>query len=212
MSYMNKTLDSITETLDYTVEAVALAEQVRLGSHRARNQMIEGHVRLVFHKVESWLAVFPTLKYLSDDLTSEGLLALVRAVDNIASSTRPEKDNPTGYISVAIHNALSDYAMNEATIRVPRSVEANKRASVTPRISTGVETQMLTSLDHERLVEVKDTLAVICRTEYDAPIMELRTQGYTDAEIGNQLGVPGPTVYMLRRELYERFQILENKQ
>jgi DNA-directed RNA polymerase specialized sigma24 family protein len=211
---MNNPLDSITETLDYTVEAVALAEQVRLGSRKARVQMIEGHVRLVFHKVDSWLAVFPTLKYLREDMVSEGLLALVRAVDNIAiSSTPSEKDNPTGYISVAIHNALSDYAMDEATIRVPRSVEVNKRASVTPRVHTGlgIESTSIMSLDHERLVEVKDMLTVICRTEYDAPIMELRTQGYTDAEIGNQLGIPGPTVYMLRKELYERFQLLENK-
>ena len=198
--------------LDYTTEAVVLAEQVRLGSRKAKEQMIEGYMPLVHHKVKSWLAVFPTLAYLRDDMVSEGFLAVVTAVDNIAISNEPKIDNPTGYVSVAIHNQLSNFAMNEAIIRVPRSVEPDKRASVSPHVYTGLESAMMTSLDQERLIEVKDMLASICRTEYDALIMELRASGYTDAEIGVQLEIPPPTVYMLRRELRERFQTLENRE
>ena len=191
--------------VDYGEEAVELAEQVRLGNKEARERMILGYTKLAMHKVDSWLAVFPTLAYLSDDMVSEGFLAITRAVNKIAEGDLPEKNNPTGYISVAIHNGLSNFVMGEATIRVPRSVESDQRASVSARVFVGLESEMGASMVHERLFEIKDVLDSICQTEYDTTIMELRSHGYTDAEVAEQLELPPTTVYMLRRELYERF-------
>jgi DNA-directed RNA polymerase specialized sigma24 family protein len=207
----NHPFDPNCPALDYGDEAIALADQVRMGNAEAREHMILGYTKLVMHKVESWLSVFPTLEYLSDDMVSEGLLAVTKAVNKIAEGDLPETNNPTGYVSVAIHNGISNFAMDEATIRVPRSVAPDQRASVSARVFEGLETDMAATMDHEELVDTKDILDSLCQTEYDRAIMDLRARGYTDAEVASQLGIPPTTVYMLRRELYERFVITENQ-
>jgi RNA polymerase sigma factor (sigma-70 family) len=208
----NHPLDPNCPTLDYGDEAIALADQVRMGNADAREHMILGYTPLVMHKVESWLSVFPTLAYLRDDMVSEGKLAVVKAVNKIAEGYKPETDNPTGYVSVAIHNGISNFAMDEATIRVPRGVAPDQRASVSVRVFEGLETDMAATMAHEELVDTKDVLDSLCQTEYDRAIMDLRERGYTDAEVAAQLEIPPTTVYMLRRELYERFQQTETKQ
>lgn len=211
MMAFNHPLVAEYEEVDYGEEAVELAEQVRLGNEEAREKLILGYIKLVMHKVESWLAVFPPLAYLSDDMVSEGFLAVTKAVNKIAEGDLPAKNNPTGYVSVAIHNSLSDYVTGEAIIRVPKWVGPEQRASVSPRVFSGLESATMAGVEHERLLEVKDTLTSICETEYDAVIIELRSHGCTDAEIAEQLELPPTTVYMLRRELYERFQDAEKE-
>lgn len=208
----NHPFNADTPTLDYGDEAVALADQVRMGNVEARERMILGYTALVMHKVDSWLSVFPTLAYLCDDMVSEGFYAVTKAINKIAEGDLPETNNPTGYVSVAIHNGISNFAMDEATIRVPRSVAPDQRASVSVRVFEGLETDMAAMMDHEELVDLKDILDSLCLTEYDSAIMDLRTRGYTDAEVASELGLPPTTVYMLRRELYERFQQTETAQ
>lgn len=208
----NHLFDANVPRVDYGDEAIALADQVRMGNVEARERLILGYTALVIHKVDSWLSVFPTLTYLEDDMRSEGFLAVTKAVNKIAEGDLPETNNPTGYVSVAIHNRISNHVMDEATIRVPRSVAPDQRASVSARVFEGLESDMAATMDHEELVDTKDILDSLCQTEYDSAIMDLRTRGYTDAEVATQLGLPPTTVYMLRRELYERFQQTENTQ
>jgi DNA-directed RNA polymerase specialized sigma24 family protein len=202
----NHPFNAGTPELDYGDEAIALADQVRMGNVEARERMILGYTALVMHKVDSWLSVFPTLTYLRDDMVSEGFCAVTKAINKIAEGDLPETNNPTGYVSVAIHNGISNFAMDEAIIRVPRSVEPDQRASVSARVFAGLDSDMAATMDHEELVDLKDMLDSLCQTEYDRAIMDLRTRGYTDAEVASELGLPPTTVYMLRRELYERFQ------
>lgn len=212
MSAFNHPFVTDYKEVDYEKEAVELAEQIRLGNEDARERMILGYIKLVIHKVGSWLAVFPTLAYLSDDMVSEGFLAVTKAVNKIAEGDLPEKNNPTGYISVAIHNGLSNFVMGEAIIRVPRGIELDQRASVSAHVLVGLESEIAASTAHERMFEVRDTLNSICETEYDAAIIELRSHGCTDAEIAEQLELPLTTVHMLRRELYQRFLEIEAKE
>jgi hypothetical protein len=89
----------------------ALYALVAKGDKAAREEMITNNMPLVLFKVDSYLACFPHLAYLRDDLVGEGNLELVVTVNRINGGIAV--DYPTGYLSVAIQMALGRFIDNE---------------------------------------------------------------------------------------------------
>jgi hypothetical protein len=190
-------LDFVKENMD------SMAEQLRLGCKETREKMIQGYMSLVHSKVNKWIQIYPGLEYLSDDMESEGYLAVIRAVDRIATGERPENTNVTAYVSVAIINGIGDFLDNSGFIRIPRSSD-EEPPTVEPIFEKALSNDPVCGV-----VDIKDTLDHICRTDEERAIVDLLSRGYTEREVGSQLDMAQSTVNMLRIELYERYTRLE---
>jgi hypothetical protein len=190
--------------LDYSKENMdAMADQLRLGCTETREKMILGYMSLVHSKVNKWVQIYPGLDYLVDDMESEGYLAVIRAIDRIATGEQPDSTNVTAYVSVAIINGIGDFLDNSDFIRIPRSSE-EESPMIEPIFEKAQSNDPVCGV-----VDIKDTLRYICRTEEELAIVDLLSRGYTEREVGSQLDIAQSTVNMLRLELYERFTRLE---
>lgn len=190
--------------LDYNKENMdALAEQLRLGCERTRTRMIEGYMPLVHSKVNKWLQLYPTLEYLEEEMVSEGYLAVVKSINNIASGDYPPNSNVTAYVSVAIVHTIGDFLDNAATIRVPR------RADVEPPVVEQIFDRPCKTSDPSAAIEVQDLLCAACQSDVDRSIVDLLSKGYTEREVSAQLDIPQSTVNILRYEIHERYSRLE---
>lgn len=182
------------------------------GDEAARERMIEVNMPLVTNKVDTFLAVFPHLEYLRDDLMSEGFIGLCIAVNKMAEGGPRQNANPTGFMSYKIHYQLGDLADKEAgtgahpnTLRALRKAgkAAAQQVEADPDIlppATGDET-----IDPMAMTDLIDEIESCCEDENELEIVRLRAKGYVDQEIADQLHIPLTTTYMLRRGIYARF-------
>lgn len=70
--------------------------------------MIKRNISLVNHKVEICIGIYPHAEFLSDDLVSEGLCALTKAVQDLAKLETPsDGGNPSAYIGQRIIWAIT---------------------------------------------------------------------------------------------------------
>ena len=190
--------------LDYNKENMdALAEQLRLGCRETRERMIEGYMPLVHSKVNKWLAIYPGLEYLEEDMVSEGYFAVVKSINNIETGEEPLRSNVTAYVSTAIIHTIGDFLDNVATIRVPR------RADATPPVIEQIIERPVQDADPVAMLEVLDMLEAACTTDTDRSIVDLLSRGYTEREVSSQLDIPQSTVNILRHEIHERYSQLE---
>ena len=90
-----------------------LAIEVRNKNEQAKEQLIRGNIPLVFYKVKQWIRLYPHLAPFIEDLTGEGLVALVIAIDRISKREEPQNSNVTGYLSVSIAQRIGRYVAKE---------------------------------------------------------------------------------------------------
>ena len=185
-----------------------LAEQLRLGCEQTREDMIVGYMPLVHSKVNKWLQFYPGLQYVAEDMASEGFLAVIRAVDTIAKDEKPGRSNVTGYVSVAIVNAIGDFLDKEDIIRTPRSSD-DKSPTVEP-LSFETHSPCSGHAQEGIRLEVSELIEKACVTDDERAIVNLLSSGYNEREVAQQLDISRSTVNMLRMEIHERFSKLEN--
>jgi len=194
--------------LDYRKESMEeLASQLRLGCTETRNKMIEGYMPLVHGKVNKWLQIYPGLKYMSDDMVSEGYLAVVEAIDAIAKSDKPVSSNVTAYVSVAVVNAIGDFLDSNDIIRVPRSSD-DPAPAIEPLSFENHAPGSGHACQHAHM-EFWELIDKSCFTDEERAIVDLLSRGYNEREIAQQLDMSRSTVNMLRMEIHERFTQLE---
>jgi RNA polymerase sigma factor (sigma-70 family) len=190
--------------LDYSKENMdVLADQLRLGCEDTRTRMIEGYMPLVRSKVKKWVTLYPSLEHLKEDMTSEGDLAVVRAIDSIKRGERPDSSNVTGYVSVSIVNAIGEFLDTSTLIRIPRWTD-----ETCPVIETLYEVGLQVQPPNEE-VELRDLLDTVCQSDQDRAIVDLLSRGYTEREVASQLDMAQQTVNMLKLEIHERYTRLE---
>lgn len=161
---------------------------------------------LVHSKVNKWLSIYPGLKHVKDDMTSEGYVAIVKAVDTIGQGETPDNSNVTAYVSVAIVNTISDYLDGNDLIRIPHG---------SSDASPSIEQLFETSLIHSNLsstLETEDMLEAVCQTDQDRSVVNLLSRGYTEREVARQLDISQTAIHFLRTEIYERYTQLERNQ
>ncbi len=187
--------------IDYEKENMdQLAEKVRQGCGRTRDEMIEGYIPLVKSKVTKWLNLYPSLENARDDMLSEGYLAVVKAVNSIATT---HIDNVTAYVSVAIVHHIGDFLDKNYIIRVPWSSDEDP-PNVEPIFEPSVKIA-----EPGAVLEIMDMIEAACLTDEDRAIVDLLSRGYTEREISAQLDIPQSTVNILRYEIHERYCRLE---
>jgi len=188
-----------------------LYPRVMAGDEEAREEMIQSNMPLVISKVESYLREYTQLEHLRDDLHSAGFVGLVQAVAKMAEHEEPLKVNPTGYISVAITNAIVRLAKKEAVhigIELADAPETNmEMEGDVPEVShdipeSVVDTNQSASPDP---LELRELLESCCQSEEERSLLRMREEGYTDRESAEALNAPRIYVHRLRKELEERF-------
>lgn len=192
--------------LDYsTPNVLTELEQARLGSAAARDKLIIGFAHLVLSKVKIWLGLFPAVSFMSDDMVSEGFVAVADAVDALIDNV-DEDGFPTEYVKTAIINRIANLVEDENTIRIPRSADEG------PSVFTGYDRDMCVDGGYG-VIDLQDTLKAICETQQDWEILRLRAENNTDNEIASILGISRTAVQFSRASLavrYEQREIEEN--
>ena len=163
---------------------------VAAGDADARRRMIEGNMPLVVAKVDSFLAEFPNLTYLRDDLTSAGFVALVQAVNKIAEGK--VRTNANGYIGVSINAAVGHLLEDESPIQVSHGDRQRAKAKGEEIEVPAVANKMP---DHCRLpiapqaqkVQARDLLRSCCKDDMERQILRLCESGCTYRQIAAQV-------------------------
>ena len=183
-----------------------LHQRIAKGDKKARDQLIELNLPLATMKVDDYLACFPRLEYLRDDLIGDGQLALVDAANRLQSAGKVK--DATSYLRVAIQKAIGNvidtelYGKDRDARRQPDDASYNRQQLAKVCNSDHV----IGELEHDPRKEA-DLLELIvgcCESDEERAIVDLRRKGYVDAEIAKTLDIPLTTTYMLRRELYQR--------
>lgn len=191
----------------------AIYPRVVDGDPEAIEEMIVTNQALVVYKANACANEFTNINWLLEDMISAGMVALVEAVNSMVGK-EVEEPNPTGLISQYIYFALGDLCDRETTIRVPSSTNRMRKVRgmekiETPRrqasVGVGFVLDQEGVTDPRALPELWDSIYGACKTENDRAIVRLRSEGYTDQEISDKVGIARSSVHFLRRAIYERF-------
>ena len=198
----------------------ALYPRVVAGDALARTQMIEANMSLVTNKVQAYLSQHPEWNHLRDDLISEGFVGLTQGVNKMAGIAGEDDlnipvdvNNPTGLISTYIYHRLGDLIDKELGIRVPGRTFRRKRKAG-EMVGVPVKESSLTVedtlqedalVDPRSMVDLQDELIGCCESPTEREIVRHRSEGRSDSDISDILGISKTTTYMMRRGIYARF-------
>lgn len=180
-------LDNVTDQPLTAEENEKLIAQLRA----TKETLVTGNIPLVKYKIGAWLAEYPNLKFMEDDLLGEGILALVRAIDSLENVSEPYESNITGYISVTIQRALGTFVGNEY-----KHKPGGRR----------VADQQQFESDPTTFIDFVDALFGACETNAHRTILQMRREGYTDQEIADVLDCSRSTVRFMKAEILANFQ------
>jgi hypothetical protein len=172
-------------------ENLAIYALVRTGDAVARECMVTGNMPLVVEWVNNFIKDGRMwLEYLRDDLTGAGFLGLVGAVNNLAKNTA-SIENPIGYLRGAVLAKLFDMIAQDQNVMRPRSGgrarrDENWKLPCTVRVDME---KLLVSGSFYTSIDLRDFIQVCCRTDTERQMVQLREEGYTQTEIGKQVGV-----------------------
>lgn len=195
-------------SMDIKETTTALYPRVVAGDTTASGEMIEVNMPVVGLKVNDLLQVCPHFEYLRDDLVGEGNLALVEAVARIARGD-VKNTNITSYLWTAVMKSIGNFIDEELFSDTSgRTVRSRRSAGVdqTPSTKAPNSDFVLGNLEYDPRgeAELLDLIQGCCESDEERAIVDLRIKGYVDSEIARQLDIPKTTVFMLRRELYQR--------
>jgi DNA-directed RNA polymerase specialized sigma subunit len=161
---------------------------------------------IVRYTVKDLLASAPGLKYLQDDLHSEGYVALMESLPKMRARWEGSKEKgPIKYLSRCVWERVVQFAIAEAHLDLPaRSWRRMKQQDKTPPRNTGpVDNRPGPVCD---LVILRDSIERSCRDEVDRQIVELKEQGLTHREVGDTLSISIGQVSSRLRSIYNRLE------
>lgn len=188
-----------------------LYERLVAGEVLARDEMIERNMGLVIEKVNTFVATRHNVRYLQDDLVSNGTIGLVKAVDAMAEDTECYRD-PVACMCGSIMHAMSDLFETESPINVSRRVR--KRATSQPvpgRVSFNPAKIKATGADTLRMFALRDQIDACCLSDWDREIVRLREEGYTVREIARAMRIKPAMCSVLLCEIARRYEEIEKK-
>ncbi len=152
----------------------------------------------------------------SDEMVSSAMLGIVEAVDRFKRGTVLH-DNITGYIIHYIHQSCIKALRLDCVIPVPQNNDTKITVLSTDRNPSetvwGAEGGIIICPITDNNIEVTatnmgelyETVEYITHTELERNVVFLRQQGYTDADVADNLGIGRSTVTKIRKRLLERF-------
>lgn len=184
-----------------------LYPRVVAGDRAAIDEMICMNMPIVCIKVDDLVGCFPGLAYLRDEMIGEGNLGLVESINKLVGSNPQKKVNPTGYINVAVQRSignLTDRELNTSDRTARHRRQHDQEPNSTHKVPDSERVLSQLDYDPNKEVELLDLILGCCQSDEERAIVDLRIKGYVDREIAKTLDIPLTTVFMLRRELYQR--------
>ena len=195
-----------------TAENDAVYQRLVSGDESARNELIEGNMALVIHRVDAYLHRAPQMAYYRDDMISAGIVGLCEVVDRMQKKGPVTSPKPTGWITKGIDCCISRLADESNTIVVPKMTQARARSEGKPiRPPRTVSDKALVYRDDSEIsgnaaaTELQEEILACCEDDTDRQIVRMRSDGHTDAEIAASLGLSAMTISRRRRVVFERF-------
>ncbi len=183
-------------TPDSNQDDMAAIRDLPLGPERDEiiEAMILDNVPFVMRKVDIYIALFPSVTFLTDDLINEGLFALTTAVKDLAKRNAPEDGgNCTGFIGKRIEWALGRLIENDEAETIPKGYAPPSKVKV------------VNPMD---IIDTRDLIDAACESEEDRVIVEMREKGCTLEEIAARLSISRRAVFVMRHELQRRYNQL----
>jgi len=189
------------------------------------NLLITENMRLIGAAISKFMALHPDAEYLIDDLFSEGLLALTKAVQTLV---RNYKDNPEkvqdcldtcesvetgynflGYIYVAIYRAIQYFyeidSSNPISARMRERHTPPGMDTPTRKIDLSSEFFLLQTEDTFSEVYIMEDITGACNNQVELDIVKLKLSGKNLEDIGELLGIGESAAWRCRKELYQRY-------
>jgi len=194
-----------------------------------RNDLIETNMPLVTVKVEAHLAEFSDRRYLRDDLFSDGVAALVQAVNRLCDGAKV-KSTVGAYLGKAIKRGIERASICAPLIHEPpgskhHNKKTGKKVAI-PKVTSFKRSGIRKSTDGDdngdyqksdsrnipdrssgaavRVFELMDEILAACKTDEERQIVRMLADGYTVDDIATDLQVKPARVYYLRLNLRKR--------
>lgn len=179
-------------------EKLELLKKVREKDPIAIEKMILCHIRLVISIVNRYVS--SGLNYLADDLDSAAIEGVVTSVNRVAEGKMADHDNVTGYIVKNVHYFIIKAIQHEAAIYVPRK-HSNKTVEFLPDVLSAKDSQL--SIQE---LEIWDLVDSLTDDNLEKGILKLRSEGHTDAEVGELVGLNRLQILRIRSDLLRRYK------
>jgi len=189
----------------------ALYRRLVAGDVAARNEMIEGNTALAIFRVEAYLRTSPQMAYYRDDMISEALVGVCRAVDDMQKRGAVKHPRPTGYITRVVDHHIAKVVDERDTIVVPPRTQEKARRNNSPIEPPKVVSEKALSgkaapipYSTSALLEVQEELLASCHDDLDRQIISMRVDGYTQEEIADKCSMSQTGVAYRIKKIGER--------
>jgi RNA polymerase sigma factor (sigma-70 family) len=173
-----------------------LLPQVARGDGDARQQMIEGNMSFVINRVDSYIRRRPEIEFLRDDMTSQGLVGVCKAVNLIARGR--EVTNATACLS---------YWINREILRVIERETGGNNSEENGVVLSDNTVETISREDTGwRLIDLRDLIYSCCKTEQERQLIQLREQGKDTEAAASVLGVSRATAYRMLKRIERRYE------
>jgi hypothetical protein len=189
-----------------------------------RQTLVINYFRLLGGAISRYLYYWPVSRRLLDEMVSTGVESIVRIITELKSERLQEGNwfkSLGGLIDRYIRRDI-EIAINDFRGIVPAPHRTNCRRE--QRGSTAIHGSIETSLTNEEvtnsqeyedidpiILEVKDTLKNIAKTDFERQILMDENWGLSDGELATKLGKGRPYILKVRRRLRERYDKLNGR-
>lgn len=187
-----------------------LCEKIKTGSLSAKelDELVRGHMRLAMQIASTYAA---RAYHKADVFVSEAMFGIMYAIHKAPGKL---KDNGlTPYIVSCVHRFCFQALTNDQVVRVPLSTRWDRKQSnletFIPKIQWLDPSIPKSSL--QSLAELKDMVDSCVKNQFEQVVITLRSLGYNDAEIAEQLKCSVTSVRQSKLNVKERFEKLERE-
>lgn len=171
-------------------------------------ELVRGHMRLAMSIASGYAA---RAYHKADVFVSEAMFGIMYA---IRKAPEKLKDNGlTPYIVACVHRFCFRAWTNDQVVRVPLSTRSDRKKrnleTVFPKVQWLDPSMPIGSV--QSLAELKDMVDSCVKNQFEKAVIGLRSIGYNDAEIAEQLKCSVTSVRQSKLNVKERFEKLERE-
>ena len=205
-------------------EIEQMASKLREGDASQISALIECHIKLAYQISKRFINSYPKKK---DDIIAAAFYGLSKAV-NWAYEGRLYDDGITKYIQVTVQRHIRDFLETDHKINIPRKtfkrlIELNETIEFVPVIvpinhDTENENEDFYLEDYQENVTdqyvqhykiFEELFFILKLTDIERQIVELRLDGYTQAEIGQKLNRTQQSIQQILKGIQDRIKYTE---
>lgn len=182
--------------------------RLKIGDSTVINVIVESHIRLMTQIVGRYFAITNHYDQVND-LVGVALLSLTKAVHRAQKNLKDT--NITPYLVNAVHSGLAKFIAEDYIVRIPQQTQSDYGYMMPQiKVDSTIDPPSNDDIVISKII-LQDLLDHCCTGTIDRAIIKYRSNGFTDDEISNIVGLSRATVRRMRIELHNRFLRLEQE-